>query len=532
MGAAHGHRYVVVYDATPGSGFPVQAETAAREGAYGFRSDHRYRHVVDGFAARLSTGQAQALRTDPDVALVARDGLLHAASVPRAAGEQVPTGVTRIGAADQVTVHSPSATAVAVLDTGIDLNHPDLVARAGPYCVGSGPPEDDHGHGTFVAGVIGARNDGAGLVGVAPGTEMYAVKVLGPTGDGYVSDVICGLEWVTANAARLGIRVANMSLSGVVEPVPLHLAIRRSVAAGVVYMAAAGNTGTDLASEVPAAFPEVLTVTAASDSDGAPGGTGPAQSCDVSVSGEIDDSFGTFSNFATTPADAAHVVAAPGVCITSTRMGGGERTSNGTSAAAPHVTGVVALCMGEAGQPSACADMTPAEVIEQIRADAAAHATPENGFIGDPFRPVGVTFGHLVSGVDPTVRRIPYRPATTSAAPVPPDTVIQVIAMRIRRTQDVDRLRVVARVAEPATVTATATVRLPAGAARLVRARGSAQAAPNRRLRVSLRLTPAGLRSTKHALRRGRHVRARVTMTVTDAAGNARTKTRLVRLRP
>jgi hypothetical protein len=91
---------------------------------------------------------------------------------------------------------------------------------------------------------------------------------------------------------------------------------------------------------------------------------------------------------------------------------------------------------------------------------------------------------------------------------------------------------VVARVGEAATVTATARVRLPAGAARLVRARGTAHAAPNRAVRLRLRLGPPALRSTKHALRRGRRVRARITMTVTDAAGNARTKTRLVRLRP
>jgi subtilisin len=530
-----GHRYVVVYVAAPHSGFSVQAETAARERAEGFVSDHRFRHAIDGFAARLTDAQARTLRADPEVALVARDGKLHAARVPLADGEKIPPGVARIGAAGRVAgVHPPSSAAVAVLDTGIDLGHKDLVARAGKNCTGSGsgPPEDDNGHGTFVAGVIGARNDGAGVVGVAPGTEVYAVKVLGARGEGEVSDLLCGVEWVTANAAALGIRVANMSLRGFVVAEPLHAAIRRSIGAGVVYTAAAGNTATDLSYEVPAAFPEVLTVTAVSDSDGAPGGTGPAPSCETGT-GEIDDSFATFSNFATRPEDVAHVVAAPGVCVTSTARGGGEDTRSGTSAAAPHVAGVVALCMGEAGRPGPCADMAPAEVIEQVRADAAANATLENGFLGDPFRPVGVTYGHLVSAADPTVRRIASRQAPTAAsAPARPDTTVEVLALRIRRTQDVDRLQVVARLAEAGTVTATVGVRFRGGTARLVRAHRTGKAIPNRTLRLRLHLPAAALRSVKHALRHGRRVHARVTVTATDAAGNARANSRRVRLRP
>ena len=155
----------------------------------------------------------------------------------------VPTGVARIGAAGPAGVHPPSGAAVAVLDTGIDLSHPDLVARPGVNCIGPGLPQDDNidSHGTFVAGVIGARNEGSGVVGVAPGTELYAVKVLGANGAGYVDQVICGIDWLTANAERLGIRVANMSLSEELQSEALHLAIRRSVSSGIVYTAAAGK---------------------------------------------------------------------------------------------------------------------------------------------------------------------------------------------------------------------------------------------------------------------------------------------------
>jgi subtilisin family serine protease len=359
------------------------------------------------------------------------------------------------------------------------------------------------------------------------------VKVLGADGIGQVSEVICGIEWVTAYAKELGIGVANMSLSHRVQSDALHLAVQRSVSRGMVYTVAAGNNspGLDIAGEIPAAYPEVLTVTAMADSDGSGGGTGPAFTCGWP---EADDSFFTGSNFATQPADVAHVVAAPGVCIQSTARGGGEVTMTGTSAAAPHVAGVVAVCIGAPGQPGPCADMTPAEVIAQVRADAAANATPQLGFVGDPLSPVDRYYGHLVSAADPTVRRIAARPppAPAAAAKRPrPDKVLEGLAMRIRRRQDVDTLRVVARLAEPGTVSAKARVQLPGGSARLILFRpAAARVEANRPRRLGLRLRRPALRRVKRALRRGKRMRARVTMTVSDAAGNARSKTAQVRL--
>jgi subtilisin family serine protease len=304
------------------------------------------------------------------------------------------------------------------------------------------------------------------------------------------------------------------------------------VSRGITYTAAAGNSARDIAFEIPASYPEVLTVTAVSDNDGLPGGAAPP-ACDI---GEADDRVWSFSNYATRPADFAHVVAAPGVCITSTARGGGQESGTGTSVAAPHVAGVVALCMGEAGRPGPCAEMTPAEVIEQIRADGAANASPLNGFAGDPFAPLGVNYyGHLASGLDPMVRRIASRsPPRSAAAPVPPvDRRLELLALRIARRQDVDALRVVVRLAEAGTVTARAQIRLPAGVSRVILShRATAQAAPNQTRRLHLRLRRAALKRIKGALRRGRRVRARVTVTISDAAGNARTRTRRVRLRP
>ena len=530
--------YVVVYDTKPREAFPVQSETAARERRYGFESTHRFRHALDGFAARLTAAEARALRADPEVALVAPDRPLRAARVPLAAGETVPTGVARIGAAGPAGVHAPSAAAVAVLDTGIDLAHPDLVARAGPDCVGSGPPQDDDGHGTQVAGVIGARNDGNGVVGVAPGTEVYAVKVLDAAGYGTPAQIICGIDWMVAHGAALGIRVANMSFSVPRAPStcgsdPLHLAVCRAVQAGFVFTAAAGNDGGDVAAAIPGSYPEVLTATAITDTDGAPGGAGPAP-CDRGA-GEADDSAASFSNFATQPEEVAHTIAAPGVCIESTTRPGDAPVGTGTSFAAPHVAGVVGLCMGEPGRLGPCSDMTPAQVVEQIRADAAAQASAANGFAGDPFTPVGGRFyGHLASAQDPTVGRMP-RPAPAPAPPPPPaatDSNVEVLLLRIARRQAVGRLSVTARLAEPGTVTARARVRVRGARQRIRSRRAKAQAAAGRTVRLRLRFSRTGLRRLERALRRGERVRARLTVKVTDVAANSRTTKRRVRLRP
>jgi len=370
------------------------------------KASHRYTTAVKGFAVDLGPGQAAKLARTPGVASVEPDAQFIAMGMQAlAAGESAPPGVRRIGGATPALAHAPATSAVAVLDTGIDLaNTAELQAESGVNCVKPNTPaQDDNGHGTNVAGIIAARNTGKGVVGVAPGTKVYAVKILNNRAVGTLSQFLCGIDWVAANAARLDIRTANMSIGGAgasdgacgtVSGDSEHKAICRAAAAGVTFVVSAGNGGTDFARTVPAAYPEVLTATAMTDTDGLPGARGPA-SC---AKKELDDRSGTYSSYAVKASEAVHAIAAPGTCITSAGLAGKASTFTGTSQAAPHVAGAVALCHGSGGLPGPCAGLAPAAVIARVRSDAATAATSSNGFLGDLIRPLsGKVFGPLVS---------------------------------------------------------------------------------------------------------------------------------------
>lgn len=367
-------------------------------GDYQARVARTYNRALSAYSARIPERQLARLRADPRVAFVAPD--LPVAAQGRVAlnGDTVPTGVRRIEAVTGATARQASDVNVAVLDTGIDLDHPDLNVRAGKNCMAEGvAPDDDNGHGTHVAGTIAAANNGRGVVGVAPGTAVYAVKVLNSAGSGNVSNLLCAIDWVAANGSRLNIRVVNMSLAvspssndnncGRSNQDPLHTAICNATAAGITFVAAAGNQGGDVANVAPANYPEVLAASAMVDSDGSPGGVGG-----VSCTGRADDRAMNTSNYAVARTELDHLLAAPGDCITSTAPGGGYSVKLGTSMASAHLAGAVALCIGD-GAPGPCAGKSPAEIIRQMRSDAAARAAASPGY---GFAANGRSYGPLV----------------------------------------------------------------------------------------------------------------------------------------
>jgi subtilisin family serine protease len=175
------------------------------------------------------------------------------------------------------------------------------------------------------------------VVGVAPGARLWAVKVLNDSGSGYISEIVAGIDWVTARAST--IEVANMSLGCQCSSQALNDALTRSTNAGVVYVVAAGNSARDAATFSPANHPQVITVSAVADFNGTAGG-GAGATCRA----DVDDTFADFSNFGS-----AVDLAAPGVCITSTWTGGGYATISGTSMATPHGSGAAALYILEKG---------------------------------------------------------------------------------------------------------------------------------------------------------------------------------------
>jgi subtilisin len=349
----------------PGNDPARSAQAMAVE--YGGRAPFVYERALPGFSFEGSAGSAERLARDPNVRAVVPDRRVQTTA------QTVPTGIRRIDGPLSGTISGNGSGRVdvdiAVLDTGIDTDHPDLNVVGGVNCSTGTGHEDANGHGTHVAGTAAALDNGAGVVGVAPGARLWAVRVLDDTGNGSWSSVICGVDWVTAHASD--IEVANLSFAGPGGPGTcndgaLREAICRSVDAGVTYTVAAGNSAVDVAGQVPASFPEVITVSALADFDGLPGGLARA----TCRSGR-DDTLADFSNYG-----AGVDLIAPGVCITSTWKDGGYNTTSGTSMASPHVAGAAALYLSD--HPGA----TPPVVGAALKAAGNLHWNS----VGDPDR--------------------------------------------------------------------------------------------------------------------------------------------------
>ncbi len=338
-------QYIVVFKDSVGD---VNGKVDALAVQHGLGVQRTYSHALKGFAAKIPDARLAMLQADPDVAFIDQD------TVMTIAAQTTPTGINRIDGGLSSTKAGDGTGSVnvdvAVIDSGI-IAHSDLNVHRSVNCSGgspmrgsckSGSPADGNGHGTHVAGTIEAKDDGTGVVGVAPGARLWGVKVLNDQGSGYRSWIIAGIDYVTANAKE--IEVANMSLGGsgsddgkscAQTTNSYKKAICNSVGAGVTYAVAAGNESDDARNHVPAAYAidGMITVSALADFNGLPGG-GAAPTCRA----DEDDTLANFSNYGPRVD-----IIAPGVCILSTWNDGGYNTISGTSMASPHVAGAAAL---------------------------------------------------------------------------------------------------------------------------------------------------------------------------------------------
>ncbi len=297
-------RYVVVFqDSVAATDVPGLAQTLAR--AHGSVPDVVYQHALHGFAAVLPG-----------------DG----------------------GAVTNVNVY--------IIDTGIDRTHPDLNVVEHVNFAG-GPNKDCNGHGTHVSGTVAAKDNSLGVVGVVPGAPLHGVKVLGCNGSGTLSGVIAGVDWVTGN--RTLPAVANMSLGGGASQA-MDDAIRNSVARGVVYAVAAGNSSADACNFSPARA-----------------GAGTDNGIITLSAVDQSDNEAYFSNFG-----ACVDMAAPGVGVLSTYLKDGYATLSGTSMASPHAAGTAALYLSS--HPTA----TPAEVEAQMKLNNGGLSNYSKDGSGDP----------------------------------------------------------------------------------------------------------------------------------------------------
>lgn len=303
-------------------------EARASAAAVGGHVTHIYSHVLSGFSAHMSATAAQMIKTkNPLIRNCTQDrlasipptivGTITKGGPPIGGGggstQTVPWGVKRVGGPG-----SSSGTAW-IIDTGIDLTHPDLNVSTTDnisFLANDPSPNDANGHGTHVAGIIAAKNNSFGVVGVAAGARVVSVRVLDATGNGPDSGVIAALDYVVAKN-RPG-DVINLSL--VTSPLPeLDQAVVAAGQAGYYVSIAAGNNSANANNYSPAR----------------------ANGTNVYTVSAIDskDVFARYSNWGNPPIDFAE----PGSSILSTYIGGTYATLSGTSMAAPHLAGILLL---------------------------------------------------------------------------------------------------------------------------------------------------------------------------------------------
>lgn len=279
-----------------------------------------YGTALMGFAANLTDQEVIALRADKRVSYIEPDYMLSlkiaAKPIPVQPVETIPYGIARVGYASGI------GKTAWIIDTGIDLDHPDLTVNTvlqKNFIDPTSTADDDNGHGTHCAGTVAAIDNTIGVIGVAAGATVVPVKVLARNGSGAYSGVVAGVDYV-ASAGSAG-NSANMSLSGPVYQ-PLDDAVLAASNKGIFFALAAGNAQSDANLYSPARTngPYVWTISAM----------------------DINDNWAYFSNFGNPPVDYCE----PGVSVYSCYKGGGYTTMSGTSMASPHMCGILLITNG------------------------------------------------------------------------------------------------------------------------------------------------------------------------------------------
>ncbi|HEY9190725.1 MAG TPA: S8 family peptidase [Sulfurovum sp.] len=302
--------------------------------------------IINGMAVYLPEAAQSALEAQlEDKILRIEDDIVVHGTAPGGKGgggggdvqplQDLPWGIDRIEADIAWGDTNGTMVNIAILDTGANLDHLDLIDNIKGNYNAINPrksADDDHGHGTHVAGIIGAVNNTIGVVGTGPQVNLYPVKVLDRTNQGALSDILDGLQWCIDN----NMQVVNMSFGALGTTQSFHDAVIAVHNAGIVQVSAAGNEGSS-GIIYPARYPETIAVSSVDLAD--------QLAASSSRGAEID-------------------LAAPGVGINSTSIDGLYTTMSGTSMAAPHVTGTAALVLAVHGS------LTPDEVKTKLKSTA------------------------------------------------------------------------------------------------------------------------------------------------------------------